>query len=126
MLKPDWPSAKNDADNDRRRWVNRSRPQAATDAIFYGTRPQEPPGEPVTACPLHSSPSKSDMSNTRTITKNTGWYGAHPAVSTVIPGMRSLRNVDANVRAAELGPLSVEEIEILRHHRWVRNFYQAP
>jgi len=51
---------------------------------------------------------------------------SNPAVSTVIAGMRSLRNVDANVRAAELGPLSVEEIEILRHHRWVRNFYQAP
>ena len=51
---------------------------------------------------------------------------SNPAVSTVIPGMRSLRNVDANVRAAELGPLSVEELEVLRLHRWVRNFYQAP
>ena len=51
---------------------------------------------------------------------------SHPAVSTVIPGMRSLRNVDANVGAAELGPLSAEELEVLRHHRWVRNFYQAP
>ena len=51
---------------------------------------------------------------------------SHPAVSTVIPGMRSLRNVDANVRAAELGPLSAEELEVLCHHRWVRNFYQAP
>jgi aryl-alcohol dehydrogenase-like predicted oxidoreductase len=49
-----------------------------------------------------------------------------PAVSTVIPGMRSLRNVDANVAAAELGPLSGEELEVLRNHRWVRNFYQAP
>jgi aryl-alcohol dehydrogenase-like predicted oxidoreductase len=48
---------------------------------------------------------------------------SHPAVSTVIPGMRSLRNVNANVSAAELGPLSAEELEVLRHHRWVRNFY---
>jgi hypothetical protein len=40
--------------------------------------------------------------------------------------MRSLRNVDANVRAAELGPLSAKELEVLRRHRWVRNFYQAP
>jgi len=47
------------------------------------------------------------------------------ATSTVIAGMRSLRNVDANVRAAELGPLSAEELEILRRHRWVRNFYSA-
>jgi aryl-alcohol dehydrogenase-like predicted oxidoreductase len=51
---------------------------------------------------------------------------SHPAVSTVIPGMRSLRNVDANVNAAELGPLSAEQLEVLRHHRWVRNFYEAP
>jgi aryl-alcohol dehydrogenase-like predicted oxidoreductase len=51
---------------------------------------------------------------------------SHPAVSTVIPGMRSLRNVASNVSAAELGPLSAEEIEVLRHHRWVRNFYEAP
>jgi len=42
------------------------------------------------------------------------------------PGMRSLRNVDANVRAAELGPLSVEELEVLRHHRWVRNLLPGP
>ncbi len=47
------------------------------------------------------------------------------ATSTVIAGMRSLHNVDANVRAAELGPLSAEELEVLRRHRWVRNFYPA-
>jgi aryl-alcohol dehydrogenase-like predicted oxidoreductase len=51
---------------------------------------------------------------------------SHPAVSTVIPGMRSLRNVDANVAAAGLGPLSTWELESLRRHRWVRNFYQTP
>ena len=51
---------------------------------------------------------------------------SNPAVSTVIPGMRALRNVEANVRAAELGPLPAEELEVLRHHRWLRNFYQAP
>jgi len=46
-----------------------------------------------------------------------------PAVSTVIPGMRSVRNVDANVKAVGLGPLSAEELEVLHHHRWVRSFY---
>ena len=46
---------------------------------------------------------------------------SEPAVSTVIPGMRSVRNVDANVAAATLGPLSVQEVEILHHHRWVRS-----
>ena len=50
---------------------------------------------------------------------------SQPAASTVIAGMRSLRNVDANVRAAELGPVSATELEVLRRHRWVRNFYQG-
>jgi len=47
---------------------------------------------------------------------------SHPAVSTVIPGMRSLLNVDANVRAVDLGPLSPVELEVLHRHRWARNF----
>jgi aryl-alcohol dehydrogenase-like predicted oxidoreductase len=48
---------------------------------------------------------------------------SQPAVSTVIPGMRSLRNVEANVAAEELGPLDEHELELLRAHRWARNFY---
>jgi len=48
------------------------------------------------------------------------------AVSTVIPGMRSVRNVDANVKAVGLGPLPSADLEILHRHRWVRNFYEAP
>jgi aryl-alcohol dehydrogenase-like predicted oxidoreductase len=51
---------------------------------------------------------------------------SHPAVSTLIPGMRSLRNVDANVAATQRGGLSADQLEILRRHRWIRNFYQAP
>ncbi|HTT87966.1 MAG TPA: aldo/keto reductase [Acidimicrobiales bacterium] len=50
---------------------------------------------------------------------------SQPAVSTVIPGMRSVRNVDANVAAAALGPLSPQEVDILHHHRWVRDFYSS-
>jgi aryl-alcohol dehydrogenase-like predicted oxidoreductase len=46
------------------------------------------------------------------------------AVSTVIPGMRSLRNVERNIAASEAGPLSADERERLRAHRWVRNFYE--
>jgi aryl-alcohol dehydrogenase-like predicted oxidoreductase len=49
---------------------------------------------------------------------------SQPAVSTVIAGMRSLRNVDANAAAVELGPLSADELEILRAHGWERNFYR--
>jgi aryl-alcohol dehydrogenase-like predicted oxidoreductase len=48
---------------------------------------------------------------------------SEPAVSTVIPGMRSLRNVERNVAASDAGPLPEEERERLRAHRWVRNFY---
>jgi aryl-alcohol dehydrogenase-like predicted oxidoreductase len=48
---------------------------------------------------------------------------SHPAVSTVIPGMRSVRNVEANTAAVEQGPLSEAELEKLRRHRWERSFY---
>ena len=48
---------------------------------------------------------------------------SHPAVSTVIPGMRSTRNVEANAAAVELGPLGEGELETLRGHRWAHNFY---
>ena len=51
---------------------------------------------------------------------------SHPAVSTVIPGMRSRGHVRANVRAAEIGPLPEDDLETLRRHRWVRNFYEDP
>jgi len=48
---------------------------------------------------------------------------SQPAVSTVIAGMRSVRNVEANAAAVDNGPLSSRELETLREHRWVRNFY---
>jgi aryl-alcohol dehydrogenase-like predicted oxidoreductase len=50
---------------------------------------------------------------------------SNPAVSTVIPGMRSQANVDANAAAVDLGSLSVQELQLLAHHRWERNFYGA-
>jgi len=49
---------------------------------------------------------------------------SHPAVSTVIPGMRSIKNVESNCRVSDKGGLSNEAVEKLRRHRWVRNFYQ--
>jgi aryl-alcohol dehydrogenase-like predicted oxidoreductase len=48
---------------------------------------------------------------------------SHPAVSAVIAGMRSLRNVEANAAAVEAGPLDADTLERLRSHRWVRDFY---
>ncbi len=48
---------------------------------------------------------------------------SHPAVSTVIPGMRRAQNVDRNVAVADGRPLPAEQIDLLHKHRWVRNFY---
>ncbi|GAB4120017.1 MAG: aldo/keto reductase [Acidobacteriota bacterium] len=47
----------------------------------------------------------------------------HPAVSTVIPGMRTVRHALDNIRVSDLPPLSPSLIERLREHRWVRNYY---
>jgi aryl-alcohol dehydrogenase-like predicted oxidoreductase len=48
---------------------------------------------------------------------------SEPAVSTVIPGMRSVRNVERNMAIGDGGGLPAEQVEKLRRHRWVRNFY---
>jgi aryl-alcohol dehydrogenase-like predicted oxidoreductase len=50
---------------------------------------------------------------------------SHPAVSTVIPGMRSLRNAEANCAVSGKGPLPQETLAVLRRHAWDRNFYSA-
>ncbi|MFD4631065.1 aldo/keto reductase [Streptomyces sp. NPDC058284] len=44
----------------------------------------------------------------------------HPAVSTVIPGMRSVRHVAANLGVSGAEPLSPELYAELRRHRWDR------
>ena len=49
---------------------------------------------------------------------------SHPAVSTAIPGMRSIQSVEANVMASGQGPLPTGVIEILRRHTWDRDFYK--
>ena len=41
-------------------------------------------------------------------------------VTTVIPGMRKLSHVQANIAASDRGPLPSELIDELRKHRWVR------
>lgn len=45
------------------------------------------------------------------------------AVTTAIPGMRSMRNVERNCAAADGKGLSPERIAALRPHRWLRNWY---
>lgn len=44
----------------------------------------------------------------------------NPAVSTIIPGMRKIKNVESNVAASDAGPLDSALIETLRAHRWER------
>jgi len=48
---------------------------------------------------------------------------SHPAVSTVIPGMRTPSHVAANTAVSDEGPLTAAQLEILHGFRWDRNFY---
>lgn len=48
-----------------------------------------------------------------------------PAVSTVIPGMRSVRNVERNAAVSDGRALAQEQLGVLARHRWQRNFYSA-
>ena len=45
---------------------------------------------------------------------------SNPDVSTIIPGMRKIRHVEANLAASDKGGLSAEFIQQLRAHRWDR------
>jgi aryl-alcohol dehydrogenase-like predicted oxidoreductase len=49
---------------------------------------------------------------------------AAPEVSTVIAGMRSVRNVERNAAVSDGRRLSGEQLAVLARHRWERNFYQ--
>ena len=49
---------------------------------------------------------------------------SHTAVSTVIPGMRSVRNVERNCQLGDGRGLPRDKVEQLKAHRWVRNFYE--
>ncbi|WP_207795313.1 aldo/keto reductase [Deinococcus koreensis] len=48
---------------------------------------------------------------------------SHPAVSTVIVGMRSIRNVERNAALADGAGLPPEQLQKLYAHRWDRNWY---
>jgi aryl-alcohol dehydrogenase-like predicted oxidoreductase len=45
----------------------------------------------------------------------------NPDVSAIIPGMRKLKNVEANIKAGNSGPLPADLHKNLRAHRWDRN-----
>ncbi len=48
---------------------------------------------------------------------------SHPAVSTVIPGMRKFRNVNQNLPVSDMAPLSKKIVQKLASHAGPRNFY---
>lgn len=49
---------------------------------------------------------------------------SHPAVTSVIPGMRRISNVDANARASDAGGLPADALAVVARHAWPRNYYQ--
>ncbi|HET8757620.1 MAG TPA: aldo/keto reductase [Solirubrobacteraceae bacterium] len=49
---------------------------------------------------------------------------SHPAVSTVIPGMRTVRNVERNAAVGDGRGLPAEQVATLKRHRWERDFYR--
>ena len=48
---------------------------------------------------------------------------SNPAVSTVIPGMRSVRHAESNAALSDKGPLPAETMAVLKRHVWEKNFY---
>jgi aryl-alcohol dehydrogenase-like predicted oxidoreductase len=48
---------------------------------------------------------------------------SHPAVSTIIPGMRSPRHVETNTAVGDGNGLPLPLVQRLKAHRWIRNFY---
>src|SRR5438067_4971340 len=49
---------------------------------------------------------------------------SNPVVSTVIPGMRSERNVERNIALSDGYTLSPKQLQKLKKYRWVRDFYR--
>jgi aryl-alcohol dehydrogenase-like predicted oxidoreductase len=48
------------------------------------------------------------------------WILADPAVSTIIPGMRKQKHVEANTAVSDGRPLDPKLLEALKAHRWDR------
>jgi len=48
---------------------------------------------------------------------------SHPAVTSVIPGMRGVRHVESNIALSDQGPLPENVMSVLRRHAWDKNFY---
>lgn len=53
------------------------------------------------------------------------WVLAHPAVSTVIPGIRSVAQAEANCGVSDLPAMPVALVEKLRRHNWRRGIWYS-
>ena len=84
---------------------------------FRGDRPREV-HDRVTAIASDLDIAEEDIAETAL-----RYVLSEPTVSTVIPGMRSKRNVDRNIAVSDGGGLDPRVRERLHRHRWVRNFY---
>jgi aryl-alcohol dehydrogenase-like predicted oxidoreductase len=51
------------------------------------------------------------------------WVLAHPAVSTVIPGIRNVAQADANCGVSDLPPMPDALVTKLRRHNWRRGVW---
>ncbi len=50
---------------------------------------------------------------------------SHPAVSTVIPGMRQIAHVEDNIKASDGKKLEETTLQFLKQQIWLRNFYPS-
>ena len=50
---------------------------------------------------------------------------AHPAVSTVIPGIRNTGQAIANTAVSDLPPLPDQVLHRLHEHAWLRGFWYS-
>jgi aryl-alcohol dehydrogenase-like predicted oxidoreductase len=48
-----------------------------------------------------------------------------PEVSAVIPGMRKMKNLEANIAVSDGRKLSADLMQELKNHVWERNFYRG-
>jgi len=48
---------------------------------------------------------------------------SRPTVSSSIPGMRTVRNVERNAAAVDKGPLDEATLAMLKNHAWDKNYY---
>ena len=49
---------------------------------------------------------------------------SHPAVSTIIPGMRTVRHAETNTALGDGRGLPSEQVQRLKAHRWLRSYYK--